>query len=156
MKKNIIFVLIFLSLNVAVYCGQPGRIELTDGSVINGEIVSYVNGVYTINSSVFGEITLDATKVSRIESEKNEPKNSQVISTQAQVESYKQALMSNPESAAIIAGLAADPQIQKLANDPQIQGAVKSGDFETLIKNEKFMDFVNSSKLQEAVKKLKQ
>lgn len=74
----------------------------------------------------------------------------------AEVENYKQKLMSNPETAAVVTSLATDPQIQALANDPEVAAAAKANDLEALMKNEKFMSIVNSPKMQEEVKKIKQ
>ena len=62
MKKIIIFCLLSLALNAAAYCGQLSKIELTDGSIVNGEIVSYANSVYTINTTTFGEIKVGAAR----------------------------------------------------------------------------------------------
>ena len=64
--------------------------------------------------------------------------------------------MKNPENAAIVTGLASDPQFQELANDPQVTDAVKAGDINALMKNPKFMDIVNSQKVQDTLSKLKQ
>jgi hypothetical protein len=164
MKKISIFWLILLTLNIAVYCEQVrNKIELKDGSVINGQIVSYANGVYTINTDTLGEIKVEAAKISKIESINTPLTNTAVNSiaqtgnlTQSQMDSYKQALMNDPKNAAIIAELAADPQIQELAKDPQIVDAAKAGDIGTLMKNEKFMNTVRSRKVKESIKELNQ
>jgi hypothetical protein len=163
LKNIIIFCVFFLASNGVVYCGPINRIELNDGSVINGEILSYENGRYSVSTSALGEITLDALKVSKIESADYRFSDTQIDLTgqsgslsQLQLNTYKDKLLSNPENAAIITGLAADPQIQELAKDPQIMDAAKSGDIQALMKNEKFMNIVNSSKIQEAIKNLQQ
>lgn len=163
MKNVFIACLFFVGLNTSVYCGQINRIELTDGSIINGEIVSYAKGVYVINTASFGEIKVEAAKISKIESS-NSPSSAAVTGpsvaadnfTQSEVNAYKQKVMGNPESTAIIAGLVNDPQILEAAQDPQIQNAVKSGDIQALMKNEKFMNITNNPKMKEAVTKLKQ
>lgn len=163
MKKIVIFCAFFFALSTVVYCGQLSKIELTDGSVVNGEIVSYTNSVYTINTTTLGEIKVGAEKVAKIESVNYTSPGTSVGSiiqtnnpTQSQVSGYGQMLMKNPENAAIVTGLASDPQLQEMARDPQIQDAVKTGDFQTLMKNAKFMNIVNSPEVQEAVKKIKQ
>lgn len=163
MKKAIIFYLFLLALNAVAYCGQLSKIELTDGSVINGEIVSYTNSVYTINTTTFGEIKVEAVKVAKIESANYASPATSFSSivqtnnpTQSQVSTYGQTLIKNPENTAIITGLASDPGLQEVARDPQIQDAVKTGDMQALMKNAKFMDIVNNPKMQEALKKLKQ
>ena len=163
MKKIIIFCLFFLALNAAAYCGQVSKIELTDGSVINGEIVSYVNNVYTINTATFGVIKVGVEKVSKIESANYalshtsiNPNVQKENPAQSQVSTYGQMLMKNPENAAIMTGLASDSQFQEMARDPQVQDAVKAGDLQALMKNTKFMNIVNSPEVQESLKKLKQ
>lgn len=162
MKKIIIFCLFFFALNAVVYCGQLSKIELTDGSVINGEIVSYVNGVYVINTTTFGKIKVEGEKVSKIESANYVLPNTPISpiaqtnnSIGSQFPIYGQTLMKNPENAEIIKGLTSDPQLQEMMKDPQLLDAAKTGDVQALLKNPKFMDIVNSSEVQEAVKKLK-
>jgi hypothetical protein len=152
LKSNIIFFLIFLSSSVSAYCGQVEKIELTDNSVINGEITSMSGGVYTVNTA-FGEIKIDQGKVAKIESGIPAQENS---SASYQLEGYKQQLMSNPQNAAIVTGLAAAPEIQELVKDPQIVAAAKAFDIQALMKNEKFMNVVHSPRVQETYKKLQQ
>lgn len=163
MKKEIILCIFFFAFSVSAYCGQASRIELSDGSVINGEIVSFTDGVYAIKTAAFGEIKVAAAKVYKIESMNSMPSGMPVGSTgkpisitPAQIDVYKEKLMSNPESAAVITKMAADPQIQAIAKDPAIQSAIKSGDIQALMKNEEFMSIANDPRIQEAAKKLKQ
>ncbi|MEI8349900.1 MAG: hypothetical protein WCI77_07080 [Candidatus Omnitrophota bacterium] len=163
MKTIFIFWLFLFALSAVVYSEQVSRIELNDGSVINGQIVSYINGVYTINTGTLGEIKIEAAKISKIETASASSSSTSVNPdaqigniSKSQVDSYRQTIMSNPENASIVTGLATDPEIQELAKDPQIIDAAKTGDIQALMKNEKFMSIINSSKMKEAIKKLKQ
>ena len=164
MKKIIVFSLAFLFFSGTAYCGQSSRIELADGSVINGEITSFNNGVYTVKTANFGDISIEASKIAVIKTaavatpypnSPVTPFSSSNIPNSSDISSYGQKLMANPENAAVITNLANDPQIQMIAQDPDIEAAVKSGDIQALMKNPKFMDMVNSSKIQEGVKKIK-
>ena len=163
MKKITIFCLLSFALISTAYGAQPSKIELIDGSVINGEIISYLNDVYTINTATFGEVKIKATKVSKIESANYALPNttiSPIVQTNnlapTQLSAYGQKLMENPDNAAIFKGLTNDTGLQEMAKDPQIQNAAQTGDIQTLLKNPKFMNIVNSPEIQEAVKKLKQ
>lgn len=163
MKKIIMFCLLSLALNVAAYCGQLSKIELSDGSVVNGEIVSYLNGIYTINTSVLGEIKIKGDRVSKIESANNalpyspiSPITQAENPVAAQVSSYGQALMKDPKNMAVVKGLTNDAALQGMANDPELQAAAKAGNIQALLNNPKFMNIVNSSEVQEAIKKIKQ
>lgn len=162
MKKVIISCSFFFLLNVVAYCGQLSKIELADGSVINGEIVSYTNNVYTINTANFGEIKVGVKNVAKIESTNYASPNTAVNPiiqtsnpTPSQVSTYGQTLMGNPENAAIVIGLTSNPELQEMASDPEILDAAKRNDIQALMKNAKFMDIVNSPEMQEAVKKIK-
>ena len=163
MKKIIIFCLLFFALNSATYGAQPSKIELTDGSIINGEIISYSNDIYTINSPTFGEIKIESAKVAKIESLKYALPNNSIspaaqnnIPTPSQISNYGQNLINDPENAAIIEGMAINSGLQELANDLQVREAAKTGDIQALLKNPKFMNMVSSPEMQEALKKLKQ
>lgn len=136
---------------------------MTDGSAINGEIVSYANGVYIINSPTFGKMNVMAEKVLKIEFVNYVLPNTPIKpiaqtnnSVQSQVSTYGQTLMKNPKNAAIFTGLASDPGLQEKASNPQLLDAAKRGDIQALLKNPEFMDIVNSPEVQEAVKKIKQ
>ena len=162
MKKIVIFCLFFLALNAVVYCGQLSKIELTDGSVINGEIVSYANSIYTINTPTFGEIKVGVGKISKIKPVKqvsSGASNSPILQAnnpiQSQVSTYGQTLMQNPGNAAMLIDLSSNPELQAMASDPEILEAAKTNDIQALMKNPKFMDIVNSPEMQEAVNKLK-
>lgn len=150
--RSFIFCLCFLALNTAAYCGQMNRIELADGTVINGELTSFTNGVYTIRSSGLGEIKVEASKVAKIET----LSRPLIGMTDAQPGIYQQGLMNDPASAAVVSRLASDSGIQELAQDPQIIKAAQTGDIQALMKNEKFMNIVNDPRIQEEMKKIKQ
>ncbi len=163
MRKFCFFFLFFLASCVYAYCAQESRIELNDGSVINGQIVSYANGVYVLDTPAFGVIKVGGEKVARIESAGTPSPITSVGSpvssgtfNQSEINAYKQKWMSSPASAAAITSLASDSRIQALVEDPQVQAAIASGDIQSLMKNEKFMSIVNNPNVQESLKKLKQ
>jgi len=163
LKRNIILILFFLTLNVTGYCGQASRIELTDGSVVNGEVTSFTNGSYTVKTASLGEMNIDAVKVAKIESvgppALNAPLDSEVQPsslTPSEINSYRQKLMSNPDNAALLKNLADNPQVQALAEDPEVVDAVKTGNVQGLEKNKKFTAVVNNPQIQETAKEIKQ
>ena len=50
----------------SVLAGELSEIELTDGSIIRGEIVSFINGVYTVKSGSVGTVRIDESDVQLI------------------------------------------------------------------------------------------
>lgn len=160
MKKIAVICLLLLSINGVVYAGQLSKIELTDGTVIEAEIVSLQNGFYTINTKALGRIAVAATKIRKIEALDtiNAPvANISDLSNTAfksEMDRVKTNITNNPEIMQTIAGLMVDPQFQELLKDPSIVKAVNSGDMKALIANDKFMSVINHPKLKEIENKL--
>ena len=154
--KTVQIVLVFL---LALFCGgvfagAPGEIELIDGSVIQGEIVSFKEGVYTIRSKAIGSIEINESKIRTIRytSDKTDPKtglNPAPGSVNAESLALQQALMSNEEILPILLSLQNDPEIQEILNDPDIMDAVLAGDLQRLMSNPKFMELLNHPKVQQ-------
>ena len=61
-----ILVILALSSATQVIAAETQEIELTDGSVITGEVVSLSGGIYTIRSAALGTLRLEASKISVI------------------------------------------------------------------------------------------
>jgi len=76
MKKftQTLFVLILSLLAYSAHAGAATRIDLKDGSSFVGEVVSLINGIYTIKSNS-GAITIEQSKVSAMQvvSQENTP-----------------------------------------------------------------------------------
>jgi hypothetical protein len=158
-KKTFIFGALILTLGAGnVFSQQLSKIELSDGSTLNAEVVSFVNGVYTFKAPDAGEIKVPADKVARIETASSASTFGADRSgdlRQAQVAAMHEKLMANPENAALVTGIAKNPNLREMANDPEILEAAKKGDIQSLLNNPKFMEIVNSPEMQDAVKKIK-
>lgn len=166
MKKLFIF-LFLMSIATSSYSGQQNKIYLNDGSVINGEVISFSNGVYTVNNATFGQIKIDALKIAKIESTSlpnqaisstqnltTNPKAS--VSVKSEIEKYKAAVSNNPEVAAMVTEIATDPYFQELLKDQSVIDAAGKGDLDALTKNEKFMKIANSPKMKGIAEKIKE
>lgn len=161
MKKIFIYSLLLL-LSATAYCEQMSKIELTDGSIINAEIISLDNGVYTLNAESLGRVKIDASKIRKVEA-KNENTPSTVNipepsdnTIKSGVDKYKTIMMGDPQILKIANDLAMDPQFQEIIKDPQIANAINSGDIQALMSNQKFMNIINHPKIEEIKDKLKQ
>lgn len=149
----------FLMPAALAYCGQTSRIELNDGSVINAEVLSLNNGAYTINSSTLGTVTIDSSRIRRIEPQETAAAGGSAMpasSVKSEMDKYKTAMMNNPDILRIINDLTSDPQFQKLMEDPEVMKAINSGDIQTLMSNQKFMEAANNPRVNEIKNKLKQ
>ncbi len=159
---RIIFICLFLLLaSGRLYYAQAGRVELTDGSIINAQVVSSENGIYTLDAGNLGMLKIEASKIRRIEIEgASGAPNKGTLDTpdpdiKSGIDKVKTKMMSNPEILKIVTDLASDPQIQEITKDPQIIGAVSSGNVQALMSNQKFMELTNHPQIKEINEKLK-
>lgn len=157
-------ILVCLSLFLgsgSLHCAQAGKVELTDGSVINAQVVSSEDGTYTLDAGNLGILKIKASKIRRIEIEDTSGTPAKgTLDTpgpdiKSGIDKVKTRIMSDPEILKIVTDLASDPQIQEITKDPQIIGAVSSGNVQALMSNQKFMELTNHPQIKEINEKLK-
>ena len=146
-------ILVFLALAVAatiVNAAETREIELTDGSVVTGEIVSLSGGIYTIRSTTLGTLRIEASKIRAIRLKGSAaPGNDRV-----QAKSLEDKMLGDSEIMDSIRALQNDPDFQKILQDPEIIKAVQTGDVAALMKNPDFMKLLNKQAVQDMNKKL--
>ena len=159
--KIICITLALMICNYGVFAGDPMHIELNDGSVIIGKIISFEDGVYTIRSDTVGTINIDESRI-RIIRSTSAAKYSEGSTKQSgaqinqQVEVIKKQMMSDEEIMQTILSLNSDPQFQEIMKDPEILNAINSGDIDTLKSNQNFMDLLNHEKVGQIKKRLEE
>jgi hypothetical protein len=140
--------LIFLAISAAVAianAAETREIELTDGSVITGEVVSLSRGVYTVRSATLGTVRIEESKVRTIRSKSS---TSTTGDTGSRVKALQDKMMSDSEIIDMIRSLQNDPDVQKILRDPEIMKAVQTGDISTLMANPQFMKLLNNQAVQ--------
>jgi hypothetical protein len=118
------------------------EIELTDGSIITGEVLSLNNRVYTIRTGSLGTLKIDDVKVRSIR-----PQNKATLLQSSQtgdVKVLQDKMMSDQEILGMIQSLKDDPQYMKILEDPEIMNAVNSGDTAALMANPKFLQVLQN------------
>jgi hypothetical protein len=145
------------------YAGEVKEVELSDGTVISGEIVSLNNGVYTIKSESLGTTKLSESEVrtirkkgsSRVSGDRNaSPQNPNSVDANAQAQSLQQKMMNDKEVMDKIHSLENDPEFQKILEDPEVMRAVNSGDVAALMANPQFLKLMNNRTVQEITNKV--
>lgn len=146
-------ILVFLTLVAAavVNAAETREIELTDGSVITGEVVSLSGGIYTVRSDTLGTLRIEGSKIRAIRMQGSATSQS---NAGGQVNSLEEKMLGNSEIMDTIHALQNDPDLQKVLQDPEIMKAVQTGDIAALMSNPQFMKLLNKQAVKDINKKL--
>ncbi|RJR50344.1 MAG: hypothetical protein C4576_05845 [Desulfobacteraceae bacterium] len=148
MVGKIIVTGLFLIAMCAFPASAGQRVELLDGSVLQGEILSFDGKVYSVQTENLGTVRIDKSKVRTIQTEGSPPESRQAV------QDLRSRMMTNPAILGIIMELQNDPDVQAVLNDPEIVSASEAGDFNKLLSNPKFMKLLQNQAVQEIVKGL--
>lgn len=141
--------IVVILLARSAFAGGLREIELRDGSIITGDVVSLSNGIYTIKSASLGTVRIEESKVNVIR------QKSSSQSASGETRSLQNKMMSDQEIMGLIQSLQNDPEFRKILEDPDILKAVNAGDIAALMANPKFTKLLNNSTVQEIQKKVK-
>ena len=146
-------ILVFLTLVAAavVNAAEIREIELTDGSVITGEVVSLSKGIYTVRSATLGTLRIEGSKIRAIRKQGSAPLQSNAGD---QVNSLEDKMLGDSEIMDTIQTLQNDPDFQKVLQDPEIMKALQTGDIAALMRNPQFMKLLNKQAVKDINKKL--
>jgi len=161
--KKFIFLLLFVLTSVSLaYAAHKVRIELTDGSTLDGEVVSFSDGKYTVNSPSLGTLRIEDSKIRNIHSTDQTTGSSQkdiasldAATFQGEVQKLQPAMISDPDIMKTISGLISNPDFRALLKDPEIMNAAKSSNVKALMANEKFIKVLNDPAVKEIRQKVK-
>ena len=149
MKLTISGFLILLLSYANVFADEAQEIELKDGSIIAGEIISLSNGIYTIESNSLGSIKIQKSKIRTIRSKSNRGGNSSPMPVvNNTVQALQDTIMRQPNLMTMIMALQNDPDIQTALQDSKVMNAVMSGNIDALIDNPAFQRIMENPRVQ--------
>jgi len=146
--------MMFLTLAVAAgmaTAAEMREIELTDGTIVTGEIVSLTGGVYTVRSATLGTLRIEESNIRTIRLKDSAGSST---NTGGEVMSLQNKMMSDGEIMNMIQGLQNDPEFQEILQDPELMKAVHAGDITTLVANPKFMRLLNNQSVKDIKNKV--
>ena len=142
------FLLLLFVFTGELYAGEVRMIELNDGSLLYGKIVSLKDGVYTVNTMSLGSVKIEESKIRVIRFKSDDQ------AAKEQIQAMQKLMLSDKEIINVIASLKNDPDVQKILKDPALMKAINSGDLETLISNPKFLKLLANPKILNIKKKV--
>ena len=150
MRFLVILIILFGLSFGHVAAGVDQEIELNDGSVIFGEIVTLEEDIYTIKSIDLGMVRVERSKIRAIR-----PKsNTETIGEQ--LKTIEQRMMNNDEILTLLLALESDPAFKEIMEDPEIMKRVLSGDIHGLMSNSKFLKLIDNPTIQEIRDKIEE
>lgn len=158
MKRITLWTLsLFLTLVGASYAGEMKTIELTDGSVITGEVLSLSNGTYTIRTETMGTLSVPDSKVKAIRAKGAGGASSEPSAANTgEIQSLTTKMMSDQNIMSMIESLKDDPEFAAILEDKAIMNAIQNNDIAALTANPKFMKIMNNATVQNIQKKVAQ
>lgn len=143
------------------HCGEPRTIELVDGSVLVGEIVTVDNGTYTVHTGALGTIAVKDADIVAIHSKEAtlRPNTSaESIGSQQQgaqaLKAVQERMLQDPGIVNALNVLKDDSEFQQILQDPEINKAVQNRDLEYLQANPKIRALMANPTIQEIYKNL--
>jgi hypothetical protein len=165
MHKVLLFLFLIFSFSSSVFAGTVKHITLKDGSVIKGELVSFENGVYTLQTENLGRLQLPEVNVVSIAEQAAAtipPVNSQgttaVPNFSTKVNAMQTQIMGDPQAMKAVQAMAEDPEIAAMISDPafvqQLTSAVSNNNVDSVAGDPKIQQLMNNPKMQTLIQQL--
>ncbi len=145
---------------------QPGsaqagesRVELTDGSVIAGELMAIEGGRYRIRSAALGEVTIPESRIRSLQplaGSSASTATSAAPTHTAEIADIQKRLALDPGLMEQITTLQNDPEIQSSLSDPELSGMILSGDIERLRADPRFQRLMSHPSIQAIMRQVGQ
>lgn len=149
-RISVPLLLMILAL-VSMPGGAASRIELIDGTEINGEVVSVSGGHYVIRSSTLGQIEVPESSIRSVRPDGGS-RSGRALSTELQP--IQQQIVNSPELMAMVAALQTDPELQAAINDPELIQLVVSGNLDALRGDPRILRLLANPSIQAIVGKM--
>ena len=158
MKHTTLLTLLVLFIMTHNAANAEGLVEidLVDGTIISGNLVSFTNGVYTINSTTLGTIKIKEANVRSIHTKTSAAKTPPDITTQTGVQSLQQRMVADEQIMKMITTLLQDPEFHEILQDEALMKAISSGDIDTLKSNSKMQKLLDKSTVEQIKERLEQ
>jgi hypothetical protein len=145
-------------------CGVASAtsVVLRDGTVIQGEVKSLKDGIYTIETASVGTVRVRAEEVRSIDEGGTPPSTpgakqpDKAASPGADVlDAAKSQISADPQLLAAVLALQNDPEVVAVLADPEVMKAMTAGDYSALMSNPKIAALMQNPKVREIMDALR-
>lgn len=154
------FLIIFIFQFSLAGANTLSRFELMDGSVIQGQILSYTGGVYEINSDALGTISLSEEKIRAIKpAQTSNPQATDNIEPEGpnpgaqKIDQMQDRMLNDPETVQLIEELQNNPAVQKILQDEELMQAIAQGNLNRVSEDPKIKDLMNNKTVEKIIEK---
>ena len=168
MKKHTLLSLLtvaVLSLAITVHAQTIKVITLKDGSMLKGKVLGLKDGIYTLETSNLGKVSIPETDILSIAApaapgsvyqESTSGNSSQKAQLMNQVEQLQGSIMTDPGLMSEIQNLINDEEIQAILSDPKLMNDVMSYDPEKIQQNDSIQNLMQNPKMLNLMNKVQQ
>jgi len=154
-----------LCLSTTSFAQETKIITLKDGSVLKGKVIQLKDGLYTLETSTLGSVSIPESEILSIaspgttgfDSEKSkESSESQKEQLKKQVEQIQGTILGDQGIMADIQKILEDENVKAMLSDPGLLNDVTSFDQNRIEKNSTVQNLMNNPKMQELMKNIQQ
>ncbi|MFC1510159.1 hypothetical protein ACFL49_00675 [Candidatus Omnitrophota bacterium] len=165
MKK--IFLLLLISLIASpLFAENIKTIQLNDGSLIKGEILSLDEDVYTVETSTFGTLEIKDADIASISSisQIQQQQTTSAATTQSlpsgnqlmqQAQQLQGSMMADPEVMTEMQNLMSNPEVMEILTDESFINSLMTNP-EMMLENDKLKVLMASPQIQALMQKVQQ
>jgi hypothetical protein len=141
------------------------RIELSDGSVVVGEILGMSGGVYSVRTPSLGTLGIESSRIRAIRRADASTDSASGAGSDiglanpssdsgAQIESMQRQMVGNADVMQMIVGLQNDPALQRAMADPELMGLISSGNLDAIREHPSFRALMNHPGIRAIVEQM--
>lgn len=109
------------------------ELKLKDGSIVKGELISFVDNTYTLQSASLGLLTIESERVDAIKSSINATfDRSEATYKQNNLSDIISILTQDKDIMSIIMSLQNSPDVEAILADAEVMQAIQTMNFEAL------------------------
>lgn len=153
------FLVVAALMPTSAYASPLRYIELTDGSIVRGEVVGAGNGVYRIRTQSLGIVELKESDIRNIGSMPSDGASRRVGNSGGdamgrEAATIQRRILDDPALLNSISALKDDPAVLSIMHDPEVMRAIQSGDLNALQNNRKIEQLIESPSVRGVLNEL--